>query len=225
MPDDHSANILTDGVVTVGGTAEGNIETGGDRDWFAVELEAGTTYRIDLEGSDTAEGTLTNPYLYGIHDAEGGLIAGTTDNNGGVGRNGQVTFTAPSDGTYYVAAGAQGTKEGTYTVRVGAVVSDDTRGGATDLGDITRLARPRFPDASLDGGGDGVDYFKFTLSEAKRVGLGLRQQDADADLFLEDSDGNVVRSSTKDGTANEWLFTTLLANGIHLIPGDFSVTG
>ena len=36
--------------MTVGGSATGEIDYWGDRDWFAVELEAGTTYRIDLEG-------------------------------------------------------------------------------------------------------------------------------------------------------------------------------
>ena len=56
-----------------------------------------------------------------------------------------------------------------------------------------------------------MDYWRFTLSEARRVGLGLRQQDANADLFLEDAEGNVLYSSTEDGTANEWISQTLLA--------------
>lgn len=56
------------------------------------------------------------------------------------------------------------------------VDADATRGDATDLGDITDRAGPRFPDASLDGDGDRVDYFRFTLTEAKEVALGLRRQ-------------------------------------------------
>ena len=89
--------------------------------------------------------------------------------------------------------------------------TDETRDGARDLGDITDLVRPRFPKASLDGNVDRIDYFKFTLTEAKRVGLGLRRQDADADLYLEDAHGNVLYSSTKNGTANEWIGQTLVA--------------
>ena len=50
MPDDFTNGIDTTGRVAVGGTANGNIETGGDRDWFAVELVAGRTYTIDLQG-------------------------------------------------------------------------------------------------------------------------------------------------------------------------------
>ena len=38
MPDDYSATTQTSGAVTVGGSTRGNIETGGDIDWFAVTL-------------------------------------------------------------------------------------------------------------------------------------------------------------------------------------------
>ena len=38
MPDDYSATTQTTGAVAVGGPATGEIETGGDRDWFAVTL-------------------------------------------------------------------------------------------------------------------------------------------------------------------------------------------
>jgi hypothetical protein len=90
-------------------------------------------------------------------------------------------------------------------------VTDATRAGATNLGDITALAGPRFSQGTLDGDADGVDYYRFTLTEAKQVGLGLRQQDANADLFLEDADGTVLYRSTNDGTANEAIGETLLA--------------
>ena len=80
-----------------------------------------------------------------------------------------------------------------------AQFSDDTRAGARDFGDITSFTGPRFPRGRLDGEGDQVDYYRFTLAEAKRVVLGLRQQDADADMFLEDSDGNELYGSTASG--------------------------
>ena len=83
--------------------------------------------------------------------------------------------------------------------------------GATDLGDITGLAGPAFPTGTLDGDADAVDYFRFTLSEAKGVHFGLRQQETNADLFLEDEDGVVIASMTTDGTTNEELWQTLLA--------------
>ena len=106
------------GTVAVGGSATGEIEADGDRDWFAVTLEAGKTYQVDLEGLWTDAGTLGDSYLRGIHDANGDLIADTTDDDGGSGYNSRVTFTPTEDGTYYVAAGAHSHRTGTYTLSV-----------------------------------------------------------------------------------------------------------
>ena len=349
MPDDYSADRFTTGTVAVGDTATGNIGSNGDRDWFAVELVAGRTYVIDLRGSPTGDGTLSDPYLRGIHDSEGNLIPRTTNDDGGEGYNSRVTFTATESGTHYIAAGAAGVYfgRGTYEVEVtdtsppvvapdpdpedppdtqeqvqqqppafgsqfygfelpedtdgranrislGTVSATDPDGGsvtysieggnaaglfeidaasgelfytgggedyetgstsfeltgrasdgdqttdttatvsvtdvdepvevdppvaqpdparaaAEDLGDITELAAPLFPHGTLDGAADAVAWYRFTLSEAREVALGLRRQDADADLVVEDAAGNVLHSGANDGTANEWVRETLLA--------------
>ena len=118
VPDDYPAGTGTTGTVAVGGSATGEIDYVNDRDWFAVTLETGKTYRIDLKGSTTGDGTLRSPYLRGVHDAVGNLFAGTTNDDGGVGFNSRVTFTAGADATYYVAAGAYADYEGTYTLSV-----------------------------------------------------------------------------------------------------------
>ena len=226
MADDYTQDATTAGSVEVGGISTGEIESTGDRDWFAVELVAGQTYRIDLRGSQTSDGTLRDPFLRGIYDADGNRISGTTNDDGGAGLNSRVTFTATESGTYYIAAGAYSGR-GTYEVEVtdtsppisqqrqsgteSPADADSVREGARDLGDITDLDGPRFLRHSLDGDGDRIDYYRFTLTEAKQIGLGLRRQDANADLFLEDADGNVLYSSTEAGTANEAIWKTLLA--------------
>ena len=211
MPDDYLSTTQTTGAVAVGGSATGEIETSNDFDWFAVDLVAGHTYVIDLEGADSGGGALQDPVLRGLYDAGGNRIAGARDNDGGAGRDARLTFTAATTGAYYIEARGHSNQTGDYTVRVTEWVDTDAeRGGATDLGDIT-VAGPQFPAASLDGSSDSVDYWRFTLSEARRVGLGLRQQDANADLFLEDAEGNVLYSGTEEGTANEWISQTLLA--------------
>ena len=120
MPDDYSSTTQTTGTVEVGGSATGDVELGGDRDWFAVELEANTNYRIDLEGSPTGNGTLYNPYLRGVHDADGNFIPDTTDDDGGAGYNSRLEFTAAEDATYYVAAGGYQNQRGSYTLSVTA---------------------------------------------------------------------------------------------------------
>ena len=119
---DFSANTSTDGRVAVGDSVTGNIGSARERDWFAVELEAGRTYRFDLMGSHTDDGELSDPYLRGIYDEDGDFIAKTRDDDDGLGRNSRETFTASEDGTHYVAAGAYGGYQGTYTLSVEEVV-------------------------------------------------------------------------------------------------------
>ena len=225
MSDDYSANTLTDGTVAVGGTETGTIETGRDRDWFAVELVAGRTYTIDLKGRPTGDGNLRDPRLYGIYDNAGTLIGNTGNDDAGTGLNSRVTFTATATGTFYIEAGAYSRHTGSYTVAVtdtsppGTPAEpsvDDTRTGATDLGDITDLDGPRFPTGSVDGGGDRIDYYGFRLTEARKVVLGLRRQDADADLFIEDDEGNVLHAAETAGTTNEALSVTLLAGSYYV---------
>ena len=71
----------------------------GDRDWFAVSLEEGKTYRFDLEGRQVGAGTLDDPYLRGIHDANGNLLPGTTNDNDSHYRDSRVYFKATQDTT------------------------------------------------------------------------------------------------------------------------------
>ena len=134
-PDEYTAGTDTTGRVAVGGSATGLIGYEGDRDWFAVELVAGTVYTVELKGWQTGDGWLIDPYLHGIHDAAGNLINGTEDDNGGAHLNSLVTFEAATTGTYYIAAGSgswrgrmegdennwQGVLEGSYTLSVDAV--------------------------------------------------------------------------------------------------------
>ena len=168
VPDDFEAGIGTSGAVEVGGSATGEIEIYGDRDWFAVTLDAGRTYRIDLEGSWTGAGTLYNPYLYGVHDAEGVLIAGTTDDNGGEGANSRVTFTAEDAGTYYVAAGAGGNWEGAYTLSV-TEVPDDFEAG---IGTSGAVAVGGSATGEIETGGDR-DWFAVTLEAGSTYRIDL----------------------------------------------------
>ena len=111
MSDGYKANTGTNGTVAVGDSATGTIEYVDDRDWFAVTLEEGETYRFQMKGSGTGDGTLQHPRLYGIHDADGDLVkdvpkyvlwvahlANYVDS---------MTFTPAEDGTYYVAAGSR----------------------------------------------------------------------------------------------------------------------
>ena len=79
-------------------------------------------------------------------------------------------------GTYYVRVQAQETGDNAYVLRYGVTIpvvdADATSDGAEDLGDVTDLSEARFPIDTLNGYDDRVDYYKFTLTEAKEVAAG-----------------------------------------------------
>lgn len=127
--DDYPASIATTGIVAIGGSTNGNIERSGDADWFKVTLVSGKTYRFDLEGSDTGQGTLQYPVLR-LRDKSGQELhsdAGSIDREG-PGWTSTVTYTAPSSGTYHVSCEASGKDTGTYRLSALETSSEQATG-------------------------------------------------------------------------------------------------
>ena len=177
-------------------------------------IEGGTTVTLSGTGSDPdANDTLTYAWTQ---------TAGTT-----------VTLSAPA------AAGATFTAPSDLTADTGLTfrltVTDG--GGLTAVDDVqvtVLAAPPPDPDATREGAvrlnaeaaaqnilwrnyrldtaaGDRVDYFVFTLTERKTLGLGVRYQTFDLDASLEDSEGETLMESWPppvDPTV-EWLKITL----------------
>ena len=138
MSDDYAGSRATTGSVTVGNPVTGTIESAGDQDWFAVVLEGGVEYRIDLEGAPTDAGTLVDPFLRWLHDANGAGIHGTRDHDGGEGTNARQVFRPEEGGTYYISANGAGSHTGTYRLSVTQV--DPAPGGDDDdSGDVVQL--------------------------------------------------------------------------------------
>ena len=214
--DDYAADPTTTGTVGVGGSATGNIHTPGDRDWFAVELEANKTYRIDLGGAPTGAGTLWNPYLRGIYDEDGDRIDGATDDDGGLGRKSGVYFTPDESATYYVSAGDALNRIGTYTL----TVSDATDDYAADRTTTGRVVVGGSATGNIDPPGDR-DWFAVDLEADKmyRIDLegsltgagtlwnpvlrGIYDEDGDRIDGATDDDGRVGRNSRVYFTPDE----------------------
>ena len=116
--DEYPASTETTGTVLIGDSKTGEIDFNGDRDWFAVELEAGTQYQVDLEGSQTGDGTLWDPYLRKIVNADGEYQSGTYNDDYAGSRNSRVHFTPEESGRYYVEASGDRHWTGTYTLSV-----------------------------------------------------------------------------------------------------------
>ena len=103
---DLPAHQATPGRVRVGGHVTGNIHSGRDADEFSVDLVAGRTYRVDLEGSSTGRGTLELPRLGEVgHYDSGGTFQPVSDSAlSGTGKfkNAQVTLTAEATATHFI---------------------------------------------------------------------------------------------------------------------------
>ena len=156
---------------------------------------AGRTYVIDLRGSPTDDGTLSDPYLRGVYDADGNLIPRTTNDDGGEGYNSRVTFTATESGTHYIAAGAAGVYfgRGTYEVEVTdtsppIVAPDPDPEDPLDTQEQVQQQPPAF----------GSQFYGFDLAEnadgsANRISLGT--------VSATDPDGGSVTYSIEGGNA------------------------
>ena len=157
-PDDYGADTGTAGSVVVGGSAGGDIEVADDADWFGLDLAAGDRIMIDLEGSPTGAGTLSDPYLT-VYDASGAAILG--DDDGGTDFNSRLLFEPPAAGRYYLEATSFGSATGTYTLTVSDVshISDDYAGNPSTAG---RLPAGGHVVGELELAGD-VDWFAIRL--------------------------------------------------------------
>lgn len=116
--DDFAGSTATTGIVAVGGSVTGAIETKADTDWFKVMVTAGHTYRFDLEGRVTNGGTLIDALL-GLRSASGALLVLSDDE--GEGQNSQITYRANASGPLYLAAAGHPTADpavGTYRLSV-----------------------------------------------------------------------------------------------------------
>lgn len=121
MDDEPTGSIQTNLAVAVGGNISGTIEEEGDVDFFSVNLVAGVTYQIDLEGSRTASGTLVDPFLTGVFNSSGIQVANSDDDDG-VSTNSRILFTPNVSGTYFIGASSFNnvslTDTGSYTLYV-----------------------------------------------------------------------------------------------------------
>ena len=115
--DEHPADRSTTKRALRGTPVTGRIDFNRDVDWFQMNISLAGTYTIDLEGQATGRGSLRNPLLRGVYDADGNYIDGTRNDDGGVGSNAQITRRFEV-GTYYISVGAFGNYEGSYTLSV-----------------------------------------------------------------------------------------------------------
>ena len=215
MTDDYSRDKSTTGALRVGDSATGEIESGGDVDWFRVRLQAGKTYRIDLEGLPTRAGTLTDPELLGIHDHRETLLLDPQGDDGGIRYNSRVFFTADRYGDYYIAAGAWGNRTGTYKLLVEEVAGDDYPAGEYGALGVEGSARG---EIELPGDRDRFEV-RLEAGRTYRIeidGSPVAARQIDGRLYaLRDAGDNPVTGVTRDGDTR--LYVRPSADGVYTI--------
>ena len=199
--DDYHDDTDTEGTIDAGSSVDGDIDSAGDVDWFAVALTASLVYDVTVWDADAESGL--GSQLIGVDDADGTLVSEGVAWSGST----ALAFTPSTSGTYHVSVAGTDEATGGYT----ASVSE----GAVDLGDPTDLEGSGSYSENV-GGADRIDYYRFSLTALRDVALELRGLQHDADLFLEDGAGGVLASSTASGAADERIAGELAA-GVYYV--------
>ena len=207
MDDDYSGNESTTGTVTVdGAAASGKIEVPSDRDWFKTSLTEGKTYKVNVLGKSTGDGSLRWPKLTGIYNSSGERFPNTGNDDHGFGVNPRKYFTASQTGDYFI--GVAGYSLGTYKVSLEEV-------GADIPGDITTTASLTI-DGTVTSEFDRInddDWHKLQVT-ADQPYIITMSGDAYSCVYIRniyDSNGNVVTDlgsglTKPDNNTSQWYF-------------------
>ena len=189
--EDFPSSTATRGYVAIGESATGEIGRPGDWDAFRVDLESGVAYQIDVKGDATADGTLIDPYLRRLKDADGNNLPGTSNDNANDMLNSQLLFTPEQSGSYYIqikSAVREGyAATGTYTVSVkleGAAEEAQTDWVAADPSTIVFLGVGGEVEETIDYFAD-EDWFKVVLTAGTKYAIMVVGGLADDSLTLE----------------------------------------
>jgi len=115
---DVPGNISTNSVIGIGQSTSGVLEVLGDHDWYRIQLTAGQSITVSLNGA--GGNPVSDPYL-NLRDASGNILRSNDD--GGPELNSRLVFTATTTGTYYIDAGSwEDRTTGTYELAVSRYV-------------------------------------------------------------------------------------------------------
>ena len=196
---DVGNTVSTSQAMSIGSSVSGTINATNDYDWYKVYMYAGKTYQIDIEGSATSGGTLTNPFLRGIYDASGKYIIGSYDNNSGIGYNAKEEFTAKTSGYYYISADGYSTSTGTYKLNVKQIATDT-------VGNTIATSKAMKAGSTVNGRIDATndyDWYKVYMKTGESYQVDL------------------MGTATKDGTLTNPLLRGIYDSKGKYIPGSY----
>jgi len=198
VSDDYAASTSTTGRLTAGGSVTGQIETVGDKDWFAVNLTAGQVYTFGLNAA-VANG-LSDPYLK-LYNGSGTYL--TYNDDAPTSLNSLLTYTPTSTGNYYLEARAYSSGVGAYTLSAsGTAVTDTT--------DPTVISFSPADEANTVAVGSNV---VLTFSEGIQRGTGTINLKTAAGTLVESFDAATSGRLSLSGSTLTLDPTASLANG------------
>ena len=107
--DDFGATTKRSGQLVVGGHSRGVIERRRDRDWFGIDLNTGSSYRVDLKGR-----SLRDPHLR-LRNNRGQILAVIDDTPTSL--DPSIQFKVLKGGRFYLDVGSsQSSYRGSYTL-------------------------------------------------------------------------------------------------------------
>lgn len=171
-------------------------------DYYKFSVAEDSTVNLNLTGMNS------NGQLY-LYDSEGEQITVSVNESNAD----EAITTNLNPGTYYAGVLNSGNRSTAtnvdYTFSASATGIPDSGGNtletAEDMGDIT--AAKTF--SNWVGNVDFNDYYKFTLTEDSDVNFSLTGMDGNGELYLYDSEGEQITSSTNDSNTDEAIITNL----------------
>ena len=222
--DDHSNSRANATSLAVGSSRSGEIETGGDVDWFRVQVSRSGTLTVYTTSSIDTYGTLQN--------SSGSELA--TDDDGGSGQNFSIEH-AVNAGTYYIQVrGYSSSATGSYTVYARFQSSSGGGGGGGGGGGSGGETRADAADLALGNShrreieiGGNVDWFRVQVRGSGTLTV-YTTGSTDTYGTLQNSSGSTLATDDHEGRGQNFSIEHAVSAGTYYIQvrgGDPSTTG
>ena len=212
--DDHGMSAWNATPVSVGSVTSGNMNMGGDVDFFRFTAITPGTYAIYTRGTTTD--------TYGkLYDANYNYLS--ADDDDGELDNFKITYNIILPGTYYVSikGGSNSNSTGSYILHIdgpGAGSTDDRDDHGMSAWNATPVSVGSVTSGNMNMGGD-VDFFRFTAITPGTYAIYTRGTTTDTYGKLYDANYNYLSADDDDGELDNFKITYNI-----ILPGTYYVS-
>lgn len=204
--DDYGNTCATAHSVTMNSSTNGNLETGGDVDAFAITMASAGTLSVTTTGTTDTYGTLLDANCNPLQ----------TDDDSGTDYNFAISTTVAA-GTYYVeVSGYDASITGAYTLVVSnsSITTDDYGNTCATAYDISANNSPT--TGSLESAGD-VDVFAVTLTEGGTLTVNAMGLINTVGVLYDANCNQVATASSSGGVSNFKINFNVSSGGTYYV--------